>query len=187
MTDVGKIAALEALLFLHGESLSIQKIAAYLHMDEADVRVLCEAYTRASAVEDRGCMLIQKGDAYQLVTKPAFGSLLEEFAKQDLKEDLTPAAIETLSLVAYFGPLTRAHIDFVRGVNSSFTLRNLLMRGLIERKATKGNTYAYEVTFDFLKHMGISKQDDLPGFSEHLQLRDKLFTQQQEEIKPTAV
>ncbi len=173
-------AALEALLFLHGEPLGIGKIALFLGKAEEEAKALCEAYAQELQSDDRGLVLIEKNGTYQLATKPQFGSFLESFIKESLKEDLTPAALETLSLIAYFGPLTRAHIDFVRGVNSSFILRNLLIRGLIERKLAKGNSFAYEVTFDFLRHVGLSDLSQLPKFAEFQDLRKKLFPEEEQ-------
>lgn len=183
MTDAELLGALEAILFLYGEPLAIEKIASFLAVPEERAREVCaQLADYYSSNESRGLMIIGKDGQFQVVTKPKFGGFLESFLKESLKEDLTPAALETLSLVAYFGPITRAHIDFVRGVNSSFTLRNLLIRGLIERKLTGGNAYAYEVTFDFLKHLGIGKTSEMPKFEEYGKLRDQLFSHKEEEI-----
>jgi segregation and condensation protein B len=177
MMEADKLAALEALLFLHGEPLTAEKIASFLKISAEEAAQAAAALAQNYAAADRGISLVEKGGAYQLATKPAFGDFLEQFVKESLKEELTPAALETLSLIAYCGPLTRAHIDFVRGVNSSFTLRNLLMRGLVERKQAKGNMYAYEVTFDFLKQLGLSRPEELPKFEEYRKLRDQLISE----------
>ncbi len=182
MTDAERTATVEALLFLHGEALSTEKLTSFLKISAKDVMAACAELARQLSDEKRGLQLLEKSGLYQLVTKPAFGNFLEEFVKESLKEDLTPAALETLSLVAYFGPLTRAHVDFVRGVNSSFTLRNLLMRGLVERKSAKGNMFAYEVTFDFLKQLGISTVAELPKYEEYQRLKEQLMTNNQYQI-----
>ncbi|OGM91848.1 SMC-Scp complex subunit ScpB [Candidatus Wolfebacteria bacterium RIFCSPHIGHO2_01_FULL_48_22] len=178
MSDVEKVAAVEALLFLYGEALSAEKMGSFLKISTQAAMEACSALAQQCADEHRGLQVVEKNGLYQLVTKPQFGAFLEEFVKESLKEELTSAALETLSLVAYFGPVTRAHIDFVRGVNSSFTLRNLLMRGLIERKMEKGNMYAYEVTFDFLKQLGIGKASELPKYEEYQKLRGQLMSGQ---------
>jgi len=186
MTDAEYTAAVEALLFLHGEALSAEKMASFLKSSTETVRSACERLSEQYADSQRGLLLVEKGDSYQITTKPAFGGFLEEFVKEGLKEDLTSAALETLSLVAYFGPITRAHIDFVRGVNSSFTLRNLLIRGLIERTFTKGNVYSYTVTFDFLRHVGLGRPSELPRYEEYKKLREQLIVQQSGEIESGA-
>ena len=76
--------------------------------------------------------------------------------------------METLAIIAYKGPLTRAHIEYVRGVNSSFTLRNLVMRGLVERMENPkdARSYLYGTSFNFLKHLGVARPEDLPRFEE---------------------
>ena len=169
-----QLAALEAILFLYGEAIPIKTIARLLRVSEEETRATLDAMRTELAGEKRGLMLLEKHDSYMLVTKPQFASFLEAFIKDDLKEDLTPAAVETLSLIAYFGPIMRAQIDYVRGVNSSFILRNLLIRGLIER-TNKGNAYVYEVTVEFLKHMGVAQASDLPRYAEHHEMRHNIF------------
>jgi len=106
------------------------------------------------------------GQKVQLATKSEFAPLMEEFIKDEFKEDLTPASLETLSLIAYLGPISRAQIDYYRGVNSSFILRNLLMRGLVERYTDpqRANVYFYQASFDLMKYLGISKMEDLPEY-----------------------
>ncbi|MCL5011829.1 MAG: SMC-Scp complex subunit ScpB [Patescibacteria group bacterium] len=168
------IAALEAILFLYGEAVEVKTIARLLRVLEDDARAALTHLQTELARGERGLMLLEKHDSYMLVTKPQFASFLEAFVKDDLKEDLTPAAVETLSLIAYFGPIMRAQIDYVRGVNSSFILRNLLIRGLIER-TNKGNAYVYEVTTDFLKHMGVAHVSDLPRYAEYQEMRHNIF------------
>src|SRR3972149_1519044 len=95
--------------------------------------------------------------------KAVLGDLDEE-----LKEELTPAGLETLSIIAYFGPVSKIKIDYFRGVNSAFILRNLLMRGLIDRSdKSKEEGYAYSLNFDALKHLGISKIEELPEYEKY--------------------
>jgi len=91
---------------------------------------------------------------------------LENFIKEEFKENLSPASLETLSIIVYLGPLSRAEIDYYRGVNSSFILRSLLIRGLIERYSDpkRANVYLYVSSFDLLKYLGVSKKEDLPDY-----------------------
>ena len=108
-----------------------------------------------------------------------FKNISEKLAKEEFKEDLTPAALETLSVVAYLGPMPRSMIDYVRGVNSSFMLRNLLMRGLVERTLSekRKNVYEYRVSFDFLKHMGIGTIGELPEYEKYKNILASFETQ----------
>lgn len=163
-------AKLEALLFYYGEPLSTKKIAKFLGIKEAAAQTavhdLAETYRLD---EKRGLALLTRDDEVQLATKPTLHTIGEEVMKDEFREELSPAGLETLSLIAYLGPVTRPDIDYIRGVNSSFTVRNLMMRGLVDRKPhpEKTNMYIYEVSFPFLKHMGIARVEDLPEYQQY--------------------
>ncbi len=176
-------AAIEAILFVYGEPLEIKKIIKILGSDtnfqfgsekEAKeiIKISLEELSRQYTKKDRGLQLILYGDKVQLSTKPAFTDLLEKFIKEEFKEQLTPASLETLTLITYLGPLSRAQIDFYRGVNSSFILRNLLIRGLIERffNTEKSQTFLYQASIDLLKYLGISKIEELPEYEKYKSL-----------------
>lgn len=161
-----KLAALEALLFVHGEPLPLKKIAALLKVPPGEVPQLVAAFKEKLEASDRGLALIGDQNAVQLVTKPALAPVIQDFVKQELTEDLTPASLEALSLIAYLGPLPRARLDYLRGVNSSFILRNLMMRGLVERNPDpeKPAVMLYRATIDLWKHLGVEGQDRLPEY-----------------------
>lgn len=161
-----RIASLEALLFIHGEPLSIKKIKSVLDLGDADFDEVAKALEERLAAGDRGMALLRDGEKMQLVTKPQFGRLLETFVKEALSEDLTPAGLEALSVVTYLGPISRSRLEYLRGVNSSFTLRNLLLRGLIEREPDPQNphSYLYKASFELLKHLGVKTKQDLPDY-----------------------
>lgn len=166
MTNDKIMAAVEALLFVYGEPIGIKKIAEILKIDQTIAENSIKEFEEKLKADDRGLMLIFSNEQVQLATKPDFAGLLEDFIKEEFKENLTPASLETLSLVAYLGPLSRVQIDYHRGVNSSFILRNLLIRGLIERfpDPQKSNVYLYQPSFDLLKYLGISKIEELPEY-----------------------
>lgn len=171
------LGALEAILFLYGEPLSEEKLAAMLHIEAGELDGLLTEYQESLAQNSsRGLVLIKNHGSCVLATKPQFSLFLEQFVKENLKEDLTPAALETLSLISYFGPVSRMELDYVRGVNSSFTIRNLLVRGLIERTGSKGNAYVYEVSFDFLKHMGVTHVSQLPEYEKYRSMKETYFS-----------
>ena len=166
-------AEVEALLFVYGEELEVKKIAKILSkiekVSEEEVKeAISELQKKYS--ESGGLNLLfsdsPAGQKVQLATKPEFALLVEDFIKDEFKEDLTPASLETLSLITYLGAISRAQIDYYRGVNSSFILRNLLMRGLVERNTDpqRANIYLYQASFDLLKYLGISKIEDLPEY-----------------------
>lgn len=156
-------AQIEALLFYYGEPLEIKKMAELLHisMEECEKAIGEWAMTLANDA-NRGVIILRKENKVQLVTKTELKSIGESIVKDEFREQLTPAALETLSLIAYLGPVPRATIDYVRGVNSSFTLRALVMRGLVERCDEKGLSFQYRVTEMFMKHMGLASLTELP-------------------------
>ncbi len=171
------LAALEAFLFLYGEPIEKEKLCKIFGVSLQEIKEALNQLAEETKQEKRGVMLVEKEETYALVTKPQFAPLLEAFVKENLKEELTPAALETLSIIAYFGPISRAQIDYIRGVNSSFTLRNLLIRGLIERK-TKGNFYLYQPSFELLKYLGLSKIEELPNFQKFSEIKNSLFQEE---------
>lgn len=160
------VAAIEAIMFIYGEPLEVKKIAKLLNLEEEKAEIALKELEKRLKDDKRGLRLIFYGEKAQLATKPEFSGFLENFVKEEFKENLTPATLEVLSFIAYFGPVSRAKIDYFRGVNSSFILRNLLIRGLIERASDiEGERgYLYQLSFDCLKHLGISKIEDLPEY-----------------------
>lgn len=162
-------AACEAILFYYGAPIAIAKLAKLLDCTPKECReTLAALGERYSLDAARGLALLVNGDEVTLATKPSLKALLESLMKEEFQESLTPAALETLSLVTYLGPVTRSSIDYIRGVNSSFTLRNLLLRGLIERApAVKGGGYEYSASMEFLKHMGITRTEELPEYEKY--------------------
>ncbi|MBP9759880.1 MAG: SMC-Scp complex subunit ScpB [Candidatus Pacebacteria bacterium] len=156
---------LEALLFYVGESLSRARIATLLGVPEEEVIGL--ASQLSATLHDRGVRLLAVGDQYELVTAPETSDMITKVRKEELLRDLGKAGAETLSIILYRGPVTRAGIEYVRGVNCSFVLRNLLIRGLVERIPNPANirSVQYAVTPDFLKHLGITSVQDLPEYA----------------------
>lgn len=176
MKNLKLVSKLEALLFIYGEPLEVKKLAKILDLKEPEIKdglVLLEEELKRA---ERGLTLVQDKNKTQLVTKPEFAKLLEDVTKQEFTEALTPAALETLSIIAYAGPITRADIEYIRGVNSSFTLRALLMRGLVERETDpkRANAYLYRASFDLLRHLGLSKNSDLPEYGKYKSLVGQL-------------
>jgi len=95
--------------------------------------------------------------------------MITKMIKSDFEEELSPASLETLAIVAYRGPIGRIAVENLRGVNCSFILQNLAIRGLIERKNNPqdGRAYIYSVSFDFLRHIGANRIEDLPSYEEN--------------------
>ncbi len=162
------IAQIEALLFYYGEPIEIKKIAEILKIEiSVCENALTELEKNLLETETRGLLLLRKERKVQLITKPELKHIGESIIKDEFREQLTPASLETLSLIAYLGPVPRASIDYIRGVNSSFTIRSLVMRGLVERGNEKGASFHYRITERFLKHMGLTSIEQMPEYAKY--------------------
>lgn len=186
-----KLAAqIEALLFIYGEPIEIKRIKSILSgteekVSEAEIKEALLNLENIYKDDARGINLIFLEERVGLATKPSFGRLLEDLVKAELTEELTPAALETLSIVAYTGPTGRSTIDYVRGVNSTFILRMLLLRGLIERKPDpeRQNAYLYGPSFELLKYLGVARPEDLPDYSRFRDMVRKLSETSKKEVE----
>lgn len=172
------IAKLEALLFLYGEPMRVAKIAKMLSVSEGEAQGAIEALRLELVRAERGLSLVEHDGAVQLATRPVFAPMLEQLVKEEFAENLTPASLEALTIIAYAGPLTRAEVDYVRGVNSSFIVRALLLRGLVERKEEKrGHSYLYGPSAALLKHLGVSRIEALPEYGKFHGLLAAMYTE----------
>ena len=168
------VAALEALLFIHGEAIAKKKIMTVLEMEPEALEAALAALREECGRHERGLMLLVSGEKVQLVTKPEWSGILAQFVKDELEEELTPAALEALSLIAYLGPIHRSRLDYLRGVNSSFIVRNLMLRGLVERSPdpARPSLFLYRATTDTLRHLGVGRPEDLPEYGKFRELAD---------------
>jgi len=117
-------------------------------------------------LKGRGVQLMENGSEVLLATAPEMSELIENIRKEELTRDLGRAGAETLAIVLYQGASTRADIDYIRGVNSTFILRNLLIRGLLERISNPKDqrSFVYKPTFDLLAHLGVRTIEELPDY-----------------------
>ena len=158
-------SALEAILFASGESIPTARLSLVLGVDEEEIlccaRELAEGYER----ENRGIRLLRLDDRLQLCSAPEYAPYVAKALEQRKPAQLTQSALEALAIVAYFQPVTRAYIDQVRGVDSSYTVSTLLERGLIEvsgRLDVPGRPSLLRTTDVFLRTMGVSSLEELP-------------------------
>lgn len=157
---------LEAFLFWKGEPVTKKELAKVLNVGTDAVE---SALTELREVlHNRGLALILKDEAVLLTTAPALSPLIEGLIKENLERDLGKAGLETLTLVLYYGPLTRSRIDYIRGVNSTFILRQLMIRGLVERidNPNDARGFLYKPTFELLSFLGITEISELPNYTE---------------------
>ncbi len=160
-------AKIEALLFLRTKPMSVQALARACDSKKDDVQEAVQALMQQRNVETSGVHIIQTADGVALVTNPALGEELADQSKEDMQSELTRPQLETLTIIAYRGPMTKAEIEHIRGVNCSLIVRNLLMRGLIDESEDDVKLLpVYTLTTDMLRHLGIHKVDELPDYEE---------------------
>jgi segregation and condensation protein B len=154
---------IEAVLFHKAEAIKRKDLANILgvSMEEVDagIAVLSER------LQGRGVRLLKNNDSVMLGTTPETAVIIEKIIKEELDKDLGKAGLETLSIVLYQSPITRSEIDYIRGVNSSYILRNMVMRGLVERvNDQKKRNFTYVPTFELLSYLGITEISELPEY-----------------------
>lgn len=157
-------ARIEGILFWKGESIRIKKLSQILSAPENEILSSLEILKQK--LEGRGLILVFKDDEVMLGTAPQMSAVMETLTREDLVKDLGKAGLETISIILYKGPISRAEIDYIRGVQSNFILRNLLVRGLIEKvsKPDDQRSFLYKPTFELLSHLGLSKIEEVPEY-----------------------
>jgi segregation and condensation protein B len=161
--DLSLKARVESLLFVAGEPVGIEQLAAVLESDSEQIEAALQEL--AGEYMGRGIQLQRKGQRVQMVTAPGAADTVRLFLGLELSGRLSPAALETLAIIAYRQPVTRAEIEAVRGVNSDSVLRTLVQRGLIEemdRLDQPGRPIVYGTTFEFLQQFGLVSLEQLP-------------------------
>lgn len=161
------LSMLESLLFVSGEPVSFDRLAKTLDVSETEIRrALDHLSNRYQHDAASGLMLIRNDRTALLATKPANAPALEALTKSTLQESMSKAALEVLAIIAYRAPISRAEINAIRGVNCSFTLRNLLLRDLISREGNPSDHrgYLYQPTVRFLQILGMNHISELPSY-----------------------
>ncbi len=156
---------LESVLFFQSEPVTVKILAALLEQKPAEVT---EALKRLQAAyAERGIVLVSDGETWSFGTHPENSGLIEKLQKEEVSRELGRAGLETLAVILYRGPISRREIDQIRGVNSGFILRNLLIRGLIEKtdSSTGERSFTYKPTLKLFEHLGVSNRESLPEYS----------------------
>ena len=163
---MGNKAILESLLFVVGEEgLSLDKIMNIISLNEQEAKQLILNLDKDYASSERGFRIDVLGNNFKLVTKKDCNEYIKKLVDVETDEVLSQSSLETLAIIAYNSPITRVSVDEIRGVNTSHTIRKLLMKGLIEEKGRSelpGRPILYGVTNYFLDYFGLADIDDLP-------------------------
>ena len=159
---------IESLLFAAGEPLSVERLSKIVNVKEEKLKEALKELKEEFQNQNRGIRLINNNEEWLMVTAPESTSFIQKLKKEVIEGDLSPASQETLAIIAYRGPITRAGINEIRGVDSSYILHHLLLRGLIERSVhtEKYKAYLYNASFEFLQHLGINNVQELSQYEE---------------------
>ena len=155
-------AKIEAILFFKNEPVTLTELSKLLNVPRENLQLTISNLQKEYS--NRGIVLVVNGEEVLLGTHPENSKLIETLQKEELSRELGRAGLETLAIVLYKGPISRREIDHIRGVNSSFILRTLLIRGLIERSESTERSYSYKPTLKLLEYLGVSSCEDLPDY-----------------------
>ena len=163
-------AALEGLLFISGdEGLDLKQIADILEIGKEEAKTLIQQLYDELDSDNRGIKLEYLGEKFKLTTKKCHAKYFEKLVKEDQESNLSESALEVLSIIAYKGPISRVQIDKIRGVGSTYTIRKLVLKNLIEdcgRSDEAGKPILYKITSQFLNYFGLGSIKELPEIKE---------------------
>lgn len=165
---------IQALLFATAEQFTKEKLALLLDISEEEVSLAL--VNLAENMKEQGIMLLQDEKHVTLVTRPEQSEIIEKVRKEELSKDLSKASAETLSIILYRNGTSKAEIELIRGVNATYSLRALQMRGLIETRGA-GRMVTYHPTMTLLQHFGIESIENLPNFKETKEKLETLLQQ----------
>lgn len=157
---------IESILFVSNKPLAAKQLAKILAREEGEIiTALAELVAER---KESGIVILEASDGYQIATNSQNVETVKNFLNADLRDKLTDATVEVLAIIAYRQPMAKTEIEAIRGVNSQYSIRQLLMRGMIEKVPNphdaRGNLY--QVTTEFLQHMGLTSVRDLPEFEQ---------------------
>ena len=160
---------IEAILFVSGDAVEIRDLARAMNLDEKTVRKILKELESEYDYQQRGFLLKRFGDRVQLATRPLYAEDVVRLLQPVQKQSLSQAAMETLAVVAYKQPVTRAEVEQIRGVKCDYSLQSLTVRGLIQevgRRETVGRPIPFGTTDEFLSRFGIESLEQLPPLPE---------------------
>jgi len=177
---------IESILFASHQPVSAVQLQKLTESTKKEVLDVLGALAQEYALsQKKGVVLQHIGEKYQLATHPDCAEMVSSFIKSDITGELTEPALETLTIIAYRGPLTKPEIEHIRGINCSLILRNLLIRGLIEKtEDRKIGMPNYQVTHDFIQFLKVASVVELPDY-EKLSSHETLDQVLQSEVENT--
>lgn len=178
-------AQIEALLFVAGKPLTAKKIGELMGAKESEVETALKELQTQSQERGGGVQIFSTGKSWQMGTAGEAAPVVERFVKEEFSGELTRPQLETLTVIAYRGPISKYELEIIRGVHCGLILRNLLIRGLLDEEydAKKKET-KYRISMDFLRHLGLRSPAELPEYEKlhgHEVVQTLLSQQEQRE------
>ena len=156
---------IESLLFLSPKPVAVKKLAEVTGGKKEEIKTILEGLKKEYDERGGGVSVIDHQGSYQMSTSAENSEMVRNFLKDEQLGELTKPGLETLTIIAYRGPLTKAELEQIRGVNCGLILRNLIIRGLVERREEKNKLRTvYEVTHEFLRYLGLTSIKELPDY-----------------------
>lgn len=160
---------IESILFVAGDAVAVSNISSALEISEEEIKNIIDEMIWDRQQKNEGVLLIKVEDGVQLCSNPLYTAYIESVLQPVKKTKLSQSLLETLAIIAYRQPITRAEVEQVRGVKCNYSVAALIESGLIERagrKKTLGNPMMYVTSDEFLRHFGISSLDELPALKQ---------------------
>lgn len=156
---------IESILFIAARPMNVKKLSEICGASKDEVLEALDDLAGFYNKDARGIRLLRNGNDVQLTTAPESAKLVQDFIKDETTGEMTKPSLEALTVIAYRGPISKAELEQIRGVNCSLILRNLMMRGLVEMNGEPGEPQTtYRVTMDFLRFLGVAGVEDLPDY-----------------------
>jgi segregation and condensation protein B len=156
---------IESLLFISAKPMSTKQLAEILEIENKQIEQAGDLLVEEYKNKQSGIQIVKNGQQYQMVSSPENAELIRKLIKDETSGELSRPSLETLTIIAYRGPISKFELDRIRGVNCALILRNLLLRGLIETGAEKEKgELNYTITMDFIRYLGINDLKDLPEY-----------------------
>jgi len=169
MADKEMKSLIEAMLFVSGEPVALTSLKSVMDMPEPDIKKVVDELIADYKERERGIIIMEIAEGYQMVTNPLYAKLLRKFTNTAASNKLSMPALETLAIVAYKQPLIKAEVEQIRGVNSDGVIKSLLDKRLIKivgQKEAPGKPMLYGTTKEFLQYFGLKDLTDLPTLRE---------------------
>jgi len=157
---------IESLLFISGKTMSIKQLSGLINKKPEEIEEAGDALLAVYKEKNSGIQIIKNNSNYQMVTAGDNSELIKDFIKDETTGEFSKPSLETLTIIAYRGPVSKTDIDRIRGINCSLILKNLSIRGLVDvKKDSKEEETYYSVSVDFLRYLGINNVEELPEYA----------------------